>query len=71
MDSLWRVAQVLGVSVGWLIGEAASPVVEGGGTAAQPQTAAHLAVEQALGAGATVEQVVAQLRLVTLAARAG
>jgi hypothetical protein len=54
-----------------LIGEAASPVVEGGGTAAQPQAAAHLAVEQALGAGATVEQVVAQLRLVTLAARAG
>jgi len=69
--SLWRVAQVLGVSVGWLIGEAASPVVEGGGAGEQPGAAAHLAVEQALGAGASVGQVVAQLRLVTLAARAG
>ncbi len=69
--SLWRVAQVLGVSVGWLIGEAESPVVAGPSGAAQPGAAAHLAVEQALGAGATMEQVVAQLRLVTLAARAG
>jgi len=69
--SLCRVAQFLGVSVGWLIGEAASPVVEGGGAGEQPGAAAHLAVEQALGAGASVGQVVAQLRLVTLAARAG
>jgi len=68
--SLWRVAQVLGVSVGWLIGEATSPVVEGRGAAEQPGAAAHLAVEQALGAGATVNQVVSQLRLVTLAAKA-
>jgi len=53
-----------------LIGEVTSPVVEGRGAAEQPGAAAHLAVEQALGAGATVNQVVSQLRLVTLAAKA-
>jgi len=68
--SLWRVARVRGGSGGWVIGEAATPVGEGRGVAEQPGAAAHLAVEQALGAGATVEQVVSQLRLVTRAAKA-
>jgi len=68
--SLWRVAQVLGVSVAWLVGEAESPVVVGPAGAAQPGAAAHLAVERALAAGVAADQVLVQLRLLTLAAQA-
>jgi transcriptional regulator with XRE-family HTH domain len=68
--SLWRVAQVLGVSVAWLVGEAESPVVARPAGADSPGAAAHLAVERALAAGVAPDQLLAQLRLLTLAARA-